>query len=356
MNKIPTRNYRELQLNILCGLKDRIYQDVFESGVKMNGTVVVLVNGEVLANGEGSKISDQRLNAKSLVENLSPIFTSDLKIVVLHGNKPQVGFVLFRSELSTHVLHSVPLDVCGADTQGATGYILSQAFMNVLKRDGINRNVVNLMTQTLVDGSLPVENIPVKTIGPWFDRDKADLLRQTRKWNMIEEPGRGYRRAVPTYPALEVLEIETIQQLVEAGNIVIACGGGGVPVVRNAQGYLEGVETVVDTELVANLVAHQLKAQTLLMIIESDVKFILSGLSTEREHHLHLEELDRILTQENIQSTTVLRKLNAASQFLHGGGEEVIITTLRKLPETLTGHNGLRIGSTASSIKISQSH
>ena len=320
----------------------------------MSGTVVVLVNGEVLANGEGAKIPDQRLNAKNLVENLSPIFTSDLKIVVLHGNKPQVGFVLFRSELSSHVLHSVPLDVCGADTQGATGYILSQAFMNVLKRDGVKRHVVNLMTQTLVDGSLPLESVPVKTIGPWFDRDKADLFRQTRKWNMIEEPGRGYRRAVPSYPAKEILEIENIQQLVEAGNIVIACGGGGVPVVRNAQGYLEGVETVVDTEQVANLVAQQLKAQILLMVIESDVKFILSGLSTETDNHMRLEDLDQILTRENIQSTTVLSKLTAASQFLHNGGEEVVITTLRKLPETLAGHNGLRIGSTTSSVEIFQ--
>jgi carbamate kinase len=320
----------------------------------MSGTVVVLVNGEVLANGEGAKISDQRLNAKSLVENLSPIFTSNLKIVVLHGNKPQVGFVLFRSELSSHVLHSVPLDVCGADTQGATGYILSQAFMNVLKRDGVNRSVVNLMTQTLVDGSLPLESVPVKTIGPWFDRDKADLFRQTRKWNMIEEPGRGYRRAVPSYPAKEVMEIEIIQQLVESGNIVIACGGGGVPVIRNSQGFLEGVETVVDTEQVANLVAQQLKAQILLMVIESDVKFILSGLSTESDNHLGIEELDRILTQENIQSTTVLGKLKAASQFLHNGGEEVVITTLRKLPETLAGTNGLRIGATTLAIKMGE--
>jgi carbamate kinase len=322
----------------------------------MSGTVVVLVNGEVLANGQGAKISDQRSNAKILVENLSPIFASGLKIAILHGNKPQVGYVLFRSELSSHVLHNVPLDVCGADTQGATGYILSQAVMNVLKRDEVKRHVVNLMTQTLVDGSLPLASVPMKPIGPWFDRDKADLFRQTRGWNMIEEPGRGYRRAVPSFPAQEILEIENIQQLVESGNIVIACGGGGIPVVRNAQGYLEGIETVVDTEQVTYLVAQQLKAQVLLMVIESDVKFILSGLSTESDNHLSLEELDQILNRESIQSTTVLSKLSTASQFLHGGGEMVVITTLRKLPENLSGHNGLRIGKVTSSIDVFQTH
>jgi carbamate kinase len=318
----------------------------------MSGTVVVLVNGEVLANGQGSKISDQRLNAKTLAENLSPIFGSNLKVAVLHGNKPQVGFVLFRSELSSHVLHSVPLDVCGADTQGATGYMLSQAFMNVLHRNEVNRHVINMMTQTLVDGSVPLENVPVKSIGPWFDRDKAELYRQTRGWDMIEEPGRGYRRAVPSFPAQEILGIDTIQQLVEAGNIVIACGGGGIPVVRNHQGDLVGIESVVDTDQVASLVAQQLNASVLLMVIENDTKFILSGLSTETVHHMELDAVDTILARVNIQSTTVLSVLKAASQFLHHGGEQVIITTLRKLPETLAGENGLRIGSVHSSIEL----
>lgn len=319
----------------------------------MSGTVVVLVNGEVLANGQGAKIPDQRLNAKSLAENLAPIFASNLKIAILHGNKPQVGFVLFRSELSSHVLHSVPLDVCGADTQGATGYMLSQAIMNVLNRDGVKRHVINIMTQTLVDGNIPLDSVPVKAIGPWFDRDKAELYRQTRGWNMIEEPGRGYRRAVPSFPAQEILEIEIIRQLAESGEIVIACGGGGTPVIRNQQGYLEGIESVVDTDHVAFLVAQQLKANILLMVIENDTKFILSGLSTETTNHLDIFELDQILDRESIQSTSVLSKLKAASQFLHSGGEQVIITTLRKLPETLAGQNGLRVGSPAFSIELS---
>ncbi|HEY3345474.1 MAG TPA: hypothetical protein VGJ97_11135 [Anaerolineaceae bacterium] len=318
----------------------------------MSGTVVVLVNGEVLANGQGSKISDQRLNAKALAENLAPIFASDLKIALLHGNKPQVGFVLFRSELSSHVLHSVPLDVCGADTQGATGYILSQAILNVLKRDGIQRHVMNVMTQTLVDGSQPLESVPVKTIGPWFDRDKAEHYRQVRGWNMVEEPGRGYRRAVPSFPAKEILEIEGIQQLTDLGDIVIAGGGGGVPVVQNSAGDFEGVEAVVDTEQVACLVAQHLKANILLLVIENDTKYILSGLRTETANHMQIEELDQLLAGENIPSTSVLGTLKAASQFLHSGGEQVVITTLRKLPDTLARHNGLRIGSLTPSVDL----
>jgi carbamate kinase len=318
----------------------------------MIGTVVILVNGEVLANGQGAKISDQRFNAKEFAESLAPVFASDVKIVLLHGNKPQVGYVLFRSELSSHVLHSIPLDVCGADTQGATGYILSQAIMNVLKRHSINRNVVTVMTQTLVDGSLPLDSVPVKPIGPWFDRDKADLYRQTRGWKMIEEPGRGYRRAVPSFPAKEILEIEGIQQLAKLGDIVIAGGGGGIPVVVSPNGDLEGVEAVVDTEQVACLVAQQLKANILLLVIDSDAKYILSGFRTETANHLELNELDEILAADHIQSSSVLGALKAAANFLHGGGEQVVITTLRKLPETLADQNGLRIGSLDPSVVL----
>jgi carbamate kinase len=320
----------------------------------MSGTVVVLVSGEVLANGQGSKISDQRLNAKSLAENLSPLFASDLKLAVLHGNKPQVGFVLFRSELSSHVLHTVPLDVCGADTQGATGYMLSQAFINVLRRNAIKRQVINVITQTVVDGSLPLEDVPLKTIGPWYDRDKAEQYRQARGWTMVEEPGRGYRRAVPSFPAQEVLEIESIQQLAESGGIVIAGGGGGVPVIRNRQGDLEGVEAVVNTEQVACIFAQQLNANILLMVIENNTKFLMAGLSTEAQNYMDLDTLDTILSRENFQSSTVLSKLKAASQFLHSGGEQVIITTLRKLPDTLANQNGLRFGSTNPSIEMFQ--
>ncbi len=268
----------------------------------MSETVVVLVNGEVLANGQGSRIADQRENAANLSENLLPLFASDLKIAILHGNKPQVGFVLFRSELASHALHTIPLDVCGADTQGATGYILSQAFLNTLKRYGIQRRVTSVITQTVVEADLPDQDIPLQTIGPWFDREKAERYREARHWTMLEEPGRGYRRAVPLFSAKEILEMESIKNLVALGDIVIAGGGGGIPVIKNSQGYYEGVEAVISTEQVAHIFAAQLKARVMLMIIENDEKFILSGLSTESSNQLGIEELRATLEKkENIK-------------------------------------------------------
>jgi carbamate kinase len=320
----------------------------------MSDTVVVVVNGEVLANGHGSTITNQRQNARVLAENLSPMFESNLNVMVMHGNKPQVGFVLFRSELASHVLHTIPLDVCGADTQGATGYMLSQAFLNALSRHKIQRRVTCVLTQALVDNSAPPDSIFLTAIGPWFDRDKADQYRQTRGWRMIEDPGRGYRRAVPSYPVKEILEIDGISRAVNGGDIVIAGGGGGIPVVQDENGEYSGIEAVIETEQLACLMAQQLNAKILLSIIENDNKFILSGLSTEIRSHLTQHDAEGILSNEAPRSKSVDRILKAASIFLSSGGEQVIITTLRKLPETLRRQSGLWIGPDETSVALFQ--
>lgn len=313
----------------------------------MSETILVLINGEVLANGAGSKIIDQRQNAKILAEGLKPILVSDNKVVVMHGNKPQVGFVLFRSELASHILHTIPLDVCGADTQGATGYMLSQAIMNVLSREKSHRKVMCMITQALVDASKMNTETQMRAIGPWFDREKAELYRQTRGWLIAEEPGRGYRRAVPTLPPIEILEMEGMRCLVELGNVVIAGGGGGIPVARNTRGELEGLEVVVETEQVACMMGEKLGAKTLLMVVERDDKFLLSGLSAEASVHMSLEQLDEFITNRvpYINSRSVQGKLKAASQFLHQGGKQVVVTTLRKLPDAIANQNGLWFGS-----------
>lgn len=318
----------------------------------MRDAVVILVNGEVLASGRNSTIPDQFKNAAALAKGLLPVLCSNLQVAILHGNKPQVGFVLFRSELASHILHHIPLDVCGADTQGATGYMLTQSLINVLQTQGVNRQVMGVLTQTIVDQHDPLFHQPTKAIGPRFDRDKAQQHRQTLDWHIIEEPGFGYRRAVPAPPPLEIVGIEGIKQLVASGAVVVTAGGGGIPVIRTEEGALKGVEAVVDTDQVACLLGHQLQAKVLLMIIEKDDKFILSRLSTERNTQLSLQEVEETLATNGLNSNTVKAKLQAAVDFIHNGGEQVIITTLRKLPSTLAGKNGLRIGTVCSSMEL----
>ena len=317
----------------------------------MSGTVVALVSGEALANGHGPTISDQKFNAKELANGLSPLLTPEIKLAVLHGNKPQVGFVLFRSEVASHALHTIPLDVCGADTQGATGYMISQALRNTLSQNYIDRRVVCVLTHTLVESG-NLDQAPLKAIGPWFDRDKAEQYRQVRKWKIVEDPGRGYRRGVPSLTPLEIFEIAEIKSLVDAGNIVIAAGGGGIPVSRNSQGILDGIEAVIDTGQVACMLAHEVKANVLLMIVDRDDKFIRSGLVMDRLNMISLSELDEILRKETIQSGTVQGALRSASEFLHGGGEQVMISSLANLTKNLANKRGLRLGSSSPSIKL----
>ncbi len=310
----------------------------------MSEAVVILINGEVLAGSYESKIIDQKSRAALLAEGLLPVFSSHLKVAIMHGNKPQVGYVLFRSELASHVLHQIPLDVCGADTQGATGYMLSQSISNVLRRADNKRRVMPIVTQTIISSDSEYYEDHNIQIGPWLDRNKAEQRRQMYGWNIVDEPGYGYRRVVASPPPKEIVEIEGIQQLVESGMIVITAGGGGVPVIENDMGLLEGVEAAVDTDRVASMLAHKLDAKILLMIVENDSKIIQSGFDINQNNSLSREELVNILDNKEISSNMVGRKLLSANEYLEQGGAQVIITTLEKLKATLQKESGLWIG------------
>lgn len=311
----------------------------------MTKTTIVLVNGEVLAEMPSPNIDTQKQNAIRLADGLAELLAGPDKLFIMHGNKPQIGAVLYRAEIASSILYPIPLDVCGADTQGATGYMLSQAVTNTMNRSNVRRPVMSMMTQTLVQPHDPSHDAAGdrKAVGPWFDRSKADLYRQTRGWEIIEDTGRGYRRSVPAFHAIEIVEKEVIRDLVSRGVIVIAAGGGGIPVVSNLQGDLTGIEAVVDTEEVACKIAQDLKADRMLMVVENNDKFILSGLTVETQTELSPQELERMIEDARIESGAVRSKLIAAANFLRGGGREVAITTLRKLPDALSGKNGLWI-------------
>ena len=310
----------------------------------MSETIVILVNGEVLAGERGVTIPDQKENARKLAESLLPILASPLQVVVLHGNKPQVGFVLLRSEIASHALHKIPLDICGADTQGATGYMLSQSFQNILHHNNVQREVVTLISQTLVDTSHPDYLQPRIAIGPWFNSEKASQYRLMYNWSISEEPGRGYRRTVPSPPPLQLQELDSIRQLTGLGTIVIAAGGGGIPVTHDEKGDLVGIEAVVETEQVAYQLALQLNASILLMIIETDLKYLASNLSLHTARRLAPAELTQLLSSSAIESGSVRRQLTAAEQFLASGGQLALITTLPMLPAALLGESGLLLG------------
>ena len=311
----------------------------------MSDTIVILVDGEVLADSRESTITEQKSCAGIFAEALFPILSSKLRIAILHGNKPQVGYVLFRSELASHMLHPIPLDVCGADTQGATGYMLSQAVINELRRNNTKRNVMSVITQTIVNSDSEFFTKQDKAIGPWMDYERAEQRRQVYGWNIIEEPGYGFRRAVPSPPPIEIAEIDGIKQLTDSGTVVISAGGGGIPVIVNDQDQLEGVEAVVDTDQVASMLAHQLGAKVMLMVVQHDSGFLSSGIGTQNYKSISLRKLEGLLLGDKIQSGFVHRKLTSAAQFMNNDGEQVIITTLQKLSQSLNKKSGLWIES-----------
>jgi len=318
----------------------------------MSETIVILVNGEVLADTKQSTIKDQKGNADLLAEGLLPIFKSDYNITLMHGNKPQVGYVLYRSELASHVLHQIPLDVCGADTQGATGYMLSQSLINTMRKNRCNRSVMTVMTQTVVDKNSQDYEEYNKQIGPWLDKERAEQRRQLYGWNITQKPGYGYRRVVPSPPPLEIVEIDGIRQLTQSGTIVVAAGGGGVPVEQNQEGLLTGLEVVVDTDHVASILARQLEAETLIMIIEDDVKFLKAGLDQPDYHHLTVSAFEKLDEEIDTSSSSVRRKIQSIHNYLNNGGHQVIITTLRKLKSTLKKQSGLWIGDEVSDLNL----
>ena len=318
----------------------------------MSDRVVVLVAGEALANAKGSQIRDQRRNAHQLAEGLWPLLATEAQVVVMHGNKPQVGYVLFRSELASHLLHPVPLDVCGADTQGATGYMLSQALQSAYAKRGLSRPVAAVVTQARVELSDLQETDARRPVGPYFDRERAEYYRQMRGWTIAEEPGRGYRRSVPVLPPREILELETIRTLAESGMVVIAGGGGGVPVTRSVTGELEGLEAVVETEQTAGLLARELQAQVLVLIVERDDALVLSGLDPDAGQCLPAEAVAARLVQQSITLRSVAPYLRLAVDFLNSGGQQVMVTTLPKLAGALGAQGGLRVGQPAPSLAL----
>lgn len=310
----------------------------------MSETIVILVNGEALENMDSPGISTQKEYIQRFAEGLSPLLGSNKNLFIMHGNKPQVGFVLYRGEIASHILHPSPLDICGADTQGATGYMLSLAILNELRKIKIDRETFSIVTETRVDVNTDQSVLHKKAIGPWFDRQRADNYHQTKGWEIMEDPGYGYRRVVPLYKPVEVLGIKAIKSLVDAGKIVIAAGGGGIPVFVNDSGVLQGIESVIDTDAVAGIIANELNADTLVMVVEGPKKFAKSNISIYEKNSMKLSRLEEMLVSGEITSGHVRNKIESAKEYLNkGSNRKVVITTLHLLEDTLNGKNGLTI-------------
>ena len=308
--------------------------------------VIITIDGELLISGIPSQgLQGQKETVDEVVKNLEHLVQADHQLIIVHGNGPQVGNMLYRGEIASHAVHPVPLDVCGADTQGATGYFLQQSIRNLLRETDVQREVTAVVTQVLVDETNPELMAPIKGVGPFFDSERAQKYGNTRGWEFLMIPGRGQQRAVPALLPQQVLEINSIRCLVENGTIVICAGGGGVPVHYDAQGRLTGVEAVVNKSHTAALIANEVDADTMIFVSTWEkIQQAFPEMSKDESIQLTLSELTQRLEQnkdEIIDSMNL--KLDACRNYLQAGGKSVWIIPAEQLCAVLSEDCGIHL-------------
>jgi carbamate kinase len=255
-----------------------------------------------------------------------------------------VGFILLRSELASHVLHTVPLDSCGADTQGALGYMIQQCLYNEFHRQGVARPVATIVTQVVVDKNDPAFANPTKPIGPFLEEEKARRYEKQRKWVVREDAGRGWRRVVPSPRPLEIVERDAVECLLCGGYAVIAVGGGGIPVIRHEDGTLHGVEAVIDKDYASALLAISLKADLFLISTAIDRAAInFRQPSQQFLDRMSVAEAARYLAEGQFPAGSMGPKIEACIQFVQHTGNQALITSPERIAAALRGQAGTRI-------------
>jgi carbamate kinase len=312
----------------------------------MSKTVVIAIGGNsLISDNDHTSVSDQYGAAVETCGHIADMLEADqLRLVVTHGNGPQVGFILRRSELAAPELHMVPLDSCVADTQGALGYHLQCALYNEFQQRGLGRTAATVVTQVLVDPKDPAFAKPNKPIGSFMNAEQAQAHREKDGWNLVEDSGRGWRRVVASPVPQRVMELGVIKSLLDAGIVVIACGGGGIAVVEDAAGKISGTAAVIDKDLASSLLARQLGAD--LLIISTAVEKVCLDFGKPNQRSLDrmsLADAKRYIGEGHFKPGSMLPKIQAVVDFLENGGKEAIITDPAHLGAALANQGGTHV-------------
>lgn len=306
---------------------------------------VVAVGGNSLIKDKNHQtIPDQYAAAAESMSHIAGMIEAGWDVLVTHGNGPQVGFILRRAELALHELHMVALDYCGADTQGAIGYMFQRALYNEFRARGIRKDAVTVVTQVLVDRKDPAFQKPSKPIGSFMDQAQAEEHRKADGWSVVEDAGRGWRRVVPSPDPKKVIEAPAIQRLVEAGFVVICVGGGGIPVIEDEHGDLQGIEAVIDKDFGGALLASAVKAD--LFLITTAVEKVAIHFNKPDQRWLDrmtLAEARQYLAEGHFAKGSMGPKIEAIIRYLESGGQEALITNPANIERALQGKTGTRI-------------
>ena len=324
----------------------------------MERSAVIAIGGNALIlDGQKGSIAEQFANATETASHIAALVADGWRVVVTHGNGPQVGFILLRSELigESSGIPRLSLDMSVADSQGGIGHILGNALLNELGRRGLRDTVACILTHVVVDPADPAFADPTKPIGPAYSAEEADAKRRDEGWAMVEDSGRGYRRIVPSPHPLRIVEAEQIKTLVESGFVVIAAGGGGIPVLEREAGY-EGVEAVIDKDLASALLASSLGIP--LLVLSTGVERVAIHFRQPDQRfldRLSVTEARRYLAEGEFPKGSMGPKVEAAITFLERGGSEVLITSPANLEQAFAGTSGTRIVADAALASVSPS-
>jgi len=305
--------------------------------------VVLAIGGNALAPAGLGEFADQEARARGVAETAVAMIGDGARLLVVHGNGPQVGALAMAQEAVSREVPAQPLFVLGAMTQGQLGYLLAQAIGDTLVTAGRPRAVAAVMTQVVVSADDPAFGHPTKPIGPFFSEGRARRLADARGWVVAEDAGRGWRRVVASPEPVEVVEADEIQRLLDAGEVVVACGGGGVPVARVGDD-LVGVDAVIDKDFAAALVGRLVGATSLLLLTGVDRVLLDFGTPDERAiDAMTVAEARAHLADGQFPAGSMGPKIEAAAQFVEGGGHQAIVTSLEGAAEALAGRAGTRI-------------
>jgi len=306
------------------------------------GVAVIAVGGNSLIKSETQKsINDQYEAAMESMHHIADMIQAGWEVVISHGNGPQVGFIHRRSELSRHELHEVPLDYCGADTQGAIGYMFVRALHNEFLKRGMQKNAVAVVTQTVVDHNDKAFQAPTKPIGSFMDEKTAKERGANEGWTVVEDAGRGWRRVVASPIPQRIVEAEAIKDLIDAGFVVVGVGGGGIPVIEDEHGNLIGVEAVIDKDFGSSLLATMIGAD--MFVISTAVEKVAINYNKPNQvwlDQMTVAEAKAYIAEGHFAKGSMLPKIQAIIRFMEHGGKKALITNPENIGRALAGETG----------------
>ena len=312
--------------------------------VKRRLALIAFGGNALLPENQRGVQEEQMNNAEKAAQLMVHVVRKGYELIIVHGNGPQVGNLLIQMEEAVTKIPPYTLDLCNAMTEGSMGFMLERAITNELRRHSIDKEVITLVTQVLVDRNDPAFENPTKPVGPFYTKYRAQQLAREKRWTMVEDAGRGYRKVVPSPRPIDIVPKWIIKDLVLAGRIVVAAGGGGIPIIISGRGLFEGIEAVIDKDFAASLIAREVKVDLFIILTGIERVCLNFGKPDQREiPEMTVDEAQKYLEEGQFPPGSMGPKIQAAIDYIRAGGREVLITKASHLKAALLKRSGTRI-------------